>query len=129
MSRTDLQITRRDFLNGVLMGAGSALLGAPMPLLAQRSMPTSLGASWYGYGGIGDYASSHGNTPEVVTQSEPLSMSWCLDCHRNPAPHLRPTDEVTNMDWFPPQDQAEFARRAIEEKQLSPPVDCSGCHR
>ena len=66
---------------------------------------------------------------EVVTQVEPLSMSWCLDCHRNPAPHLRPTDEVTNMEWFPPRDHAEFAQRAIQEKQLSPPVDCTGCHR
>jgi hypothetical protein len=27
---------------------------------------------------------------EVVTLSQPLSMSWCLDCHRNPAPNLRP---------------------------------------
>jgi hypothetical protein len=66
---------------------------------------------------------------EVVTQVEPLSMGWCLDCHRNPAPHLRPTEEVTNMDWFPPKDQAEFARQAIEEKGIDPPVDCSGCHR
>jgi len=66
---------------------------------------------------------------EVVTQIEPLSMSWCLDCHRNPAPHLRPTDEVTNMEWFPPRDHAEFAQQAIQEKQLSPPVDCTGCHR
>ena len=65
----------------------------------------------------------------VVTQVAPLSMSWCLDCHRNPAPHLRPTEEVTNMEWLPSKDHAEFAQQAILEKGLKPPVDCSGCHR
>ena len=29
--------------------------------------------------------------------AEPLSMGWCLDCHRNHEP-LRPLDEVTNME-------------------------------
>jgi hypothetical protein len=66
---------------------------------------------------------------EVVMQVEPLSMGWCLSCHRNPAPHLRPTDEVTNMEWVPAADHHEFAQRAIREKGLQPPVDCSGCHR
>ena len=66
---------------------------------------------------------------EVVMQVEPLSMSWCLDCHRDPAPHLRPRAEVTNMDWFPPKDHAEFAQQAIAERSISPPIDCSGCHR
>jgi hypothetical protein len=76
-------------------------------------------------------ASCHGeiHKMEVVTQVAPLSMSWCLDCHRNPTNHLRPPAEVTNMDWFPPSDQAEFAARRIAELQLAPPVDCSGCHR
>lgn len=47
-------------------------------------------------------SSCHGRIDqmEVVYQAEPLSMSWCLDCHRNPGPHLRPADQVTNMAWF-----------------------------
>ena len=75
--------------------------------------------------------SCHGNVAEmeVVEQKEPLSMGWCLECHRNPGPNLRPVDQVTNMDWTPPTDQAEFAKRSIDEKKLNPPVDCSGCHR
>jgi hypothetical protein len=75
--------------------------------------------------------SCHGSIHQMeeVMQVEPLSMSWCLDCHRNPAPHLRPTDEVTNMDWLPPRDHAAFARQAIDSKGIVPPVDCSGCHR
>ena len=75
--------------------------------------------------------SCHGKISEmeVVAQAEPLSMSWCLGCHRDPAPHLRPTAEVTNMEWFPPKDQAAWAVQAIEDKALAPPEDCSGCHR
>ena len=66
---------------------------------------------------------------EVVRQVEPLSMSWCLDCHRNPAPHLRPAEQVTNMRWLPPENQLELAMNIIEKKRISPPEDCSGCHR
>jgi len=75
--------------------------------------------------------SCHGNVAamEVVELKEPLSMGWCLDCHRNPAPHLRPKDQITKMNWTPPANHQEFAMQLIHEKQISPPVDCSGCHR
>jgi hypothetical protein len=66
---------------------------------------------------------------EVVTQAQPLSMGWCLECHRDPAPHLRPTKEVTNMRWQAPDNQREVGQKLIEEKHLEPPVNCSGCHR
>lgn len=37
---------------------------------------------------------------DVVTQKMPLSMGWCLDCHRDPGSHLRPKDvAVTDMNW------------------------------
>lgn len=76
-------------------------------------------------------ASCHGRIDkmDVVAQDQPLSMSWCLDCHRDPAPHLRPAHEITNMDWTPGKDQAVAAARITKEKRLAPPVDCSGCHR
>jgi len=75
--------------------------------------------------------SCHGNVAamETVEQKEPLSMSWCLDCHRNPEPHLRSEDELTKMNWIPPINQVERAARIIKEKQIAPPLDCSGCHR
>lgn len=74
--------------------------------------------------------SCHGNVADmaVVEQKKPLSMGWCLDCHRNPTMNLRPADEVTNMNWLP-SDQGQFAKKVMEEKKISPPVDCSGCHR
>ena len=73
----------------------------------------------------------HGRIDEMerVRQVEPLSMSWCLDCHRNPAPNLRPDDQITNMRWSAPEHQLELASAVIEEKNIDPPVDCSGCHR
>lgn len=75
--------------------------------------------------------SCHGNIAEMekVQQMQPLSMSWCLDCHRNPESHLRPVDQITNMNYTPPADQAAFAERVKEEKKLNPTQDCSGCHR
>ena len=82
------------------------------------------------HAGVG-CASCHGNIARmpVVTQQEPLSMSWCLDCHKNPDQHLRPREELTNMDWTPPPGQSAFAQRLIEAKNIDPPLDCSGCHR
>jgi hypothetical protein len=76
-------------------------------------------------------ASCHGRVDQMeeVMQVEPLSMGWCLDCHRNPAPSLRPVDQVTNMRWSAPPDQVELAAAMIDEKGIRPPVDCSGCHR
>ncbi len=75
--------------------------------------------------------SCHGNVSEMVKviQVEPLSMSWCLDCHRNPDEHLRPVSEVTNMSWVKPSDHKQFVENWKKEKNINPPVDCSGCHR
>jgi spermidine dehydrogenase len=54
-------ITRRDFIGSTLIGTGAALLGARCPAAAQ-----GLGPSWTGYGGVGDYRFSNGNTADVV---------------------------------------------------------------
>lgn len=45
--------------------------------------------------------SCHGKIDQMpeVYQHEPISMGWCLDCHRNPEQHLRPRSEITNMNW------------------------------
>ena len=57
-------ITRRDFIGATLIGAGAALLRAPCPAAAQTS-----GSAWTGYGGVGDYRFSNGNTAEVVASA------------------------------------------------------------
>jgi len=43
------------------------------------------------------------NQMEEVFHAQPLSMTFCLDCHRNPAPNLRPNDHVTELAWDPHQ--------------------------
>jgi len=65
-----------------------------------------------------------------------MSMSWCLDCHRDPEPRLRPRSEVFNLGWTPAngQTQAQFARdQDLLKKHNIPPTrkltDCSTCHR
>ncbi len=76
-------------------------------------------------------ASCHGNVAEmkVVKLVEPLSMGWCIDCHRNPDQHLRPLSEVTNMKWTPPVNQIELAHQYKIERSIQPSEDCSACHR
>lgn len=81
--------------------------------------------------GVGCY-SCHGNVAamEEVEQVQPLSMGWCLDCHRNPDPHLRPLDQITNMTYEPPPNQAEFAAQQKAALNINPPTtQCSACHR
>src|ERR1700722_827629 len=61
-------ISRRDFVNGVLMGSGAALLSAKSPAAAGAKLATNLapsGSPWTGYGGVGDYRWSNGNTEAV----------------------------------------------------------------
>ena len=76
-------------------------------------------------------ASCHGRIDEmeVVQQARPLSMRWCLDCHRDPDRHLRPLDEVTNMAWTPLEDQKDLAKEIRAERDINPSTDCSACHR
>ena len=41
----------------------------------------------------------HGDIHKMdeVYHAKPLSMTFCLECHRNPAPNLRPPDKVTDL--------------------------------
>lgn len=76
-------------------------------------------------------ASCHGNVAAMdrVMQVEPLSMSWCLECHRQPEASLRPADQITNTNWTPPADHSNLARQWMVQRRINPPTDCSGCHR
>ena len=66
---------------------------------------------------------------EVVRQAQPLSMGWCLECHRDPTPRLRPVSEITNMQWDQAKAGYDPHQDPARERPLQPPVDCSGCHR
>src|SRR5262245_54234272 len=61
-------ITRKDFLNATLLGAGAALLSSPSPADAMRRIAELAPAedAFSGPGGVGDYASSNGDTKPVI---------------------------------------------------------------
>ena len=67
-----------------------------------------------------------------VEQVQPLSMGWCLDCHRNPAPNLRDPKDVTKMGLQPATASiatGEGGVAIVNGRALHPPTNCSGCHR
>ena len=73
------------------------------------------------------------NEMQVVHQDQPHSMSWCLDCHRNPAARIRHPEDVFNLDSKRVIDQgpdgAKNAKDLVDHWKLMPPTSCSGCHR
>ena len=77
----------------------------------------------------------HGKVNEmpVVHQDQPHSMSWCLDCHRNPAARIREPKDVFNLDSARLADQGpeglKKAQDYIHNWKVMPPQSCSGCHR
>jgi hypothetical protein len=88
--------------------------------------------------------SCHGRVDkmDVVYQAKDQSMAWCIDCHKNPAPNLRPTEFVTKLDWtaadIDPADPelGKFANDPIAlgehlktQKNINPLVNCATCHR
>ncbi|MBL8287115.1 MAG: cytochrome c3 family protein [Rubrivivax sp.] len=74
----------------------------------------------------------HGRVDQMplTWREAPLLMQWCLDCHRNPAPHLHPPQDVVRMDLqpLPPAEGARLARLAglADSRRMT---DCSTCHR
>lgn len=110
----------------------SAASGEPIRWVRVHDLPgfTYFDHSLHLRAGVG-CSSCHGDVAamEVVTQAASLSMAWCLDCHRDPGPHLRPYEELTNTAWTPPENQRELAAVFIEERGIAAREDCSACHR
>jgi menaquinone reductase, multiheme cytochrome c subunit len=72
------------------------------------------------------------DTMEKVYQAEELSMAWCIECHNNPAPHLRPQEFLTKLDWEPAEGEGtreEIGQKLIEENSIHPKTNCAVCHR
>ena len=71
----DSRIARRDFLESTLLASGAVLLGASSPaqLLAEKVQNESSAAvDFNGFGGVGEYATSNGNTWDVLTAGHKL---------------------------------------------------------
>ena len=85
--------------------------------------------------------SCHGRVDqmEVVRQVEPLSMKWCLECHRKPQESVRPLDKVTDLNWIPTEESKGIDKTYLhydldnikghEGLKINPLTNCSTCHR
>ncbi len=80
----------------------------------------------------------HGRIDQMdeVYHAKPFSMSFCLDCHRDPAAHIRPTDKVTDLGWTWSTNGVEAAhlqtvegKKLVEHMRVESLQSCSACHR
>jgi hypothetical protein len=122
--------------------------GAPMLAPVRESLARNASLNWRRVALLPDYvffrhdihiskgvgcAECHGrvDTMALTERAKPLTMEFCLDCHRYPAPHLRPADQITNMAWQPGADRqaqghALLKQYGIRAGQLT---YCFVCHR
>ena len=77
-------------------------------------------------------SSCHGEVDRMALtyKAKSLTMQFCLDCHRDPAPNLRPTDQIYNTQWRrtadTPSPETLMTKYHIGGRNL---MDCSICHR
>ncbi|AUX23724.1 cytochrome C [Sorangium cellulosum] len=73
----------------------------------------------------------HGRVDRMpdVHQVTPLTMGWCIDCHRAPERHLRPLSAITDMEWDAGPDAERIGRQVAEELGVRRLIHCSTCHR
>jgi hypothetical protein len=74
-------------------------------------------------------ATCHGRIDKMnfVYQASPLTMEWCLNCHRNPEKYVRPREEVFNMAYVA-KNQAELGPRLVKQYGINKLTSCSVCH-
>jgi hypothetical protein len=79
----------------------------------------------------------HGRIDQMdeVYHAQPLSMSFCLDCHRNPEAKVRPLNKITDLGW-PQNDptvgqdwQKSFGTKFVHDFRVESLQNCSACHR
>jgi spermidine dehydrogenase len=111
----DHDISRRDFMNATLLASGGALLSGltPQQLIAQMGKD-----NWTGYGGVGDYADSHGNTFEVMTAGHQIRDH----VFANPPHQAEDTGEV--LDYVIVGGGLSGLASALYFQQKAPQANC-----
>lgn len=71
------------------------------------------------------------NKMDEVQHAQPLSMTFCLDCHRNPAAFIRPEEQVYNLNWQPDNATKQLAdgKKLVAQWKVQSLENCSTCHR
>jgi hypothetical protein len=86
----------------------------------------------------------HGRVDQMplTWQAQPLTMEWCVACHRDPGPRLRPESEVYSTLWkasgvpdpltgatLQPRDEADRLVEKYHVRDARALTSCSVCHR
>jgi hypothetical protein len=85
-------------------------------------------------------ATCHGQIDRMplTWQASPLTMSWCLECHREPEKFIRPREQVFNMEYDvtkdsgrPEKTQEDLGPKLVEAYSVKKGqlTNCSICHR
>ena len=71
------------------------------------------------------------NEMKVVTHTQPLSMSFCLECHRDPASRVRQPEDIYDLDspTIAATAGLEAGEKFVHDWNIKPPQSCTGCHR
>ncbi len=124
-------------------------LGAPILEPVRASMAEGKPLNWVRVNDLPDFvyfnhsihvrkgvgcATCHGRVDQMplMYQESTLMMSWCVDCHRNPAKYVRPREEVFNMAWERPAGDPGLGERLVKEYKIAGAdqlTSCSTCHR
>lgn len=121
--------------------------GAPMLAPVRESLANDVSLTWHRVARLPDYVyfrhdihiakgvgcvTCHGRIDRMALtyQAKPLTMEFCVDCHRDPAPQLRPHDRITDMNWKPDDAGALGARLVAQNHiRLGQITYCTVCHR
>jgi len=122
--------------------------GAPMLAPVRESLAKGISLNWNRVALLPDYVffrhdihiakgvgcvECHGrvDTMALTERAKPLTMQFCLDCHRDPAPHLRPLDQITSMTWQPEGDRERQGHALLEKYgiRVGQITHCFVCHR
>jgi hypothetical protein len=114
----------------------------------RRSLAENTSLTWHRIARLPDYVyfrhdihiakgvgceSCHGRIDEMplTFQAKPLTMEFCLSCHRDPAPQLRPRDRVTDMHWKGEGDRRSAGEELVHSYgiRVGKLTDCYVCHR
>lgn len=122
-----------------------SLLDAPVMEPVRASLRTGRAIRWSRVHALPDFVyfshaihvnkgvgceSCHGRVDAMsqVYQTAPLTMQWCVDCHREPERTLRPVAEMTTMGYAPSLDDS--AGPALARRYgVRPGITCTTCHR
>ena len=123
-------------------------VGSPALEVVQASWDSGAPIAWNRVHDMGDYvyfdhsahinsgvgcSDCHGDVDEMggIWKAEPMTMGWCLECHRAPEEYLRPRADVFDMDYVRPSDQLALGTELVEAYHVNDEklIQCSTCHR